>query len=133
MALVMLSFMISMMYMNPTLNAIVIVSAMLLSGTAYYASRSQLFVDDERYMKGMIPHHSIAVLTSERADLDDLRVSDAPHRAVATRWPLTAGSRFDRLPGAYKTVIATHAEADTGSRAPEVARVQLVSNDTSRN
>ena len=25
-------------------------------------------------MKGMIPHHSIAILTSERADIDDVRV-----------------------------------------------------------
>lgn len=25
-------------------------------------------------MKGMIPHHSIAILTSERSDIDDVRV-----------------------------------------------------------
>ena len=27
-------------------------------------------------MRGMIPHHSIAILTSERADIDDLRVRE---------------------------------------------------------
>ena len=31
-------------------------------------------MEDEAYMKGMIPHHSIAILTSERADIDDVRV-----------------------------------------------------------
>ena len=41
---------------------------------ALFLSRSQLFVDDEAYMNGMIPHHSIAILTSERADIDDVRV-----------------------------------------------------------
>ncbi len=27
-------------------------------------------------MRGMIPHHSIAILTSERADIDDVRVRE---------------------------------------------------------
>jgi uncharacterized protein (DUF305 family) len=27
-------------------------------------------------MNGMIPHHSIAILTSERADIDDVRVRE---------------------------------------------------------
>ncbi len=39
-----------------------------------YIERSQVFVQDESWMSSMIPHHSIAVLTSERADIDDIRV-----------------------------------------------------------
>jgi uncharacterized protein (DUF305 family) len=31
-------------------------------------------VQDEAYMKGMIPHHSIAILTSERSEIEDVRV-----------------------------------------------------------
>ena len=31
-------------------------------------------IGDVLYMKGMIPHHSIAILTSERADLKDPEV-----------------------------------------------------------
>jgi hypothetical protein len=33
-------------------------------------------VQDRSYMSAMIPHHSIAILTSERSDVDDLRVCD---------------------------------------------------------
>jgi len=33
-------------------------------------------VDDVAYMDGMIPHHSIAILTSTRANLDDVRVRE---------------------------------------------------------
>lgn len=42
--------------------------------TVLYLERSQVFVQDESWMSSMIPHHSIAVLTSERADVDDVRV-----------------------------------------------------------
>ena len=52
------------------------VGAVVLMGTSLWLSRSQHFVDDREYMKGMIPHHSIAILTSERADIDDLRVCE---------------------------------------------------------
>ena len=74
MALVMLAFMRSMMYGNARLNVVVVVVALLLGGGALYLSRSQALVDDTAYMDGMIPHHSIAILTSERADIDDVRV-----------------------------------------------------------
>jgi hypothetical protein len=76
MALVMLAFMRSMMYKNRTLNLVVVALALVLGGTALYLSRSQALVDDQAYMKGMIPHHSIAILTSERADIDDVRVRE---------------------------------------------------------
>ena len=38
--------------------------------------RSQVTVDSVDYMEGMIPHHSIAILTSERAGIEDLRVRE---------------------------------------------------------
>lgn len=76
MALIMLAFMRSMMYKNRTLNLAVIGVALVLGGTSLSLSRSQALVDDQAYMKGMIPHHSIAILTSERADIDDVRVRE---------------------------------------------------------
>jgi hypothetical protein len=76
MALVMLAFMAGMMYRNRRLNAAVVVIALALGGTALYLSRSQAVVEDESYMNAMIPHHSIAILTSERAGIADLRVRD---------------------------------------------------------
>jgi hypothetical protein len=76
MALVMLAFMRSMMYSNRTINLLVVALALALGGTALYLSRSQTLVDDQAYMRGMIPHHSIAILTSERAQIDDVRVRE---------------------------------------------------------
>ena len=52
---------------------------------ALYLSRSQALVDDQAYMKGMIPHHSIAILTSERADIDDVRVRGLADGIIAAQ------------------------------------------------
>ena len=41
---------------------------------AIWLVRSQVTVTDTDYMEGMIPHHSIAILTSERAKIKDVRV-----------------------------------------------------------
>ena len=76
MALVMLAFMRSMMYKNRSLNVAIVVFAVALGGAALYMSRAQVAVSDQLYMRGMIPHHSIAILTSERADIEDVRVRE---------------------------------------------------------
>ena len=76
MALVMLAFMRNMMYKNVKLNLTIVALAIVLGGSALYLSRSQVLVDDQAYMRGMIPHHSIAILTSERADIEDVRVRE---------------------------------------------------------
>ncbi|OUM43254.1 DUF305 domain-containing protein [Arthrobacter agilis] len=76
MAIVMLCFMWSMMYKNVKINFAIIVGVVILGGAALGLSRSQLLVDDLAYMKAMIPHHSIAILTSERAGIDDVRVRE---------------------------------------------------------
>jgi hypothetical protein len=72
MAIVMLGFMWS-MHQNVKVNVAIIAGATILMGVSLWLSRSQQFVDDREYMKGMIPHHSIAILTSEHADIDDVR------------------------------------------------------------
>lgn len=85
MALVMLAFMRSMMYKNRTLNLVIVGVAVVLGGVALYLSRSQALVDDQAYMNGMIPHHSIAILTSERADIDDVRVRELADGIIAAQ------------------------------------------------
>ena len=75
MAIIMLAFMWK-MHRSLKVNIGIIVIALILCSTALWLSRSQHFVDDPEYMKGMIPHHSIAILTSERADIDDVRVRE---------------------------------------------------------
>ncbi|NND02126.1 MAG: DUF305 domain-containing protein, partial [Acidimicrobiia bacterium] len=39
-------------------------------------------VQDESWMRGMIPHHSIAILTSERAEVTDVRVAELAREIV---------------------------------------------------
>jgi uncharacterized protein (DUF305 family) len=69
----MLGFMWS-MYRNPAVNAGILIAAAVVFAAALYLVRSQATVGDVAYMKAMIPHHSIAVLTSERANIRDPRV-----------------------------------------------------------
>ena len=73
MALIMLGFMWS-MYKNKRLNAAILGGAVLVLAAALWLVRSQETVGDVSYMKAMIPHHSIAVLTSERANIKDPEV-----------------------------------------------------------
>lgn len=59
------------MYKNKTLNGIIIGAAIVIFGVTYYMMRNQTGISDIQYMKGMIPHHSSAILTSEKSDLRD--------------------------------------------------------------
>ncbi|HVM19110.1 MAG TPA: DUF305 domain-containing protein [Egibacteraceae bacterium] len=75
MGLVMLAWMLN-MYRNTKANvAVVVVSILLLAG-AIYLDRSQTTVQDNSFMSAMIPHHSMAILRSERAELSDVRVCE---------------------------------------------------------
>ena len=75
MTLVMLGFMLG-MYKNKKLNALIAVGGLLLLGSAVFLARSQTTVQDRSYMSAMIPHHSIAILTSERSEIRDVRVCE---------------------------------------------------------
>lgn len=73
MAIVMLIFMWQ-MYPDRLVNVSILVGSAAVFFTALWLVRSQVTVDDVAYMKAMIPHHSIAILTSERAKITDPRV-----------------------------------------------------------
>ena len=73
MAIVMLAFMIG-MYPSRRVNVGIFVGAALTLVLALWLVRSQRTVEDVSWMRAMIPHHSIAILTSERARLTDPRV-----------------------------------------------------------
>lgn len=75
MAVIMLAFMFS-MYPNLKVNIAIVAAAVLVFAGALYLVRSQTTVQDRSYMRAMIPHHSIAILTSERAEIDDVRVCE---------------------------------------------------------
>ena len=73
MAVIMLGFMWS-MYQNMAANAVILGGSILVFAGALWLVRSQETVGDVAYMKAMIPHHSIAIMTSERAHIKDPRV-----------------------------------------------------------
>ena len=75
MAIIMLAFMLG-MYANRTVNIAIFAGSALAFALFLYLVRSQDTVGDVAWMKAMIPHHSIAILTSERADLSDPRVRE---------------------------------------------------------
>ncbi len=75
MIVIMLAFMLG-MYANRKVNVAIFVGAGLLFLSAVWLVRSQVTVSGVDYMEGMIPHHSIAILTSERARIEDPRVRE---------------------------------------------------------
>jgi len=73
MAVVMLGFMWS-MYKERAVNLAIVGGAVIVFAGSLWLVRSQATVGDVSYVRAMIPHHSIAILTSERANIEDPRV-----------------------------------------------------------
>ncbi len=75
MAIIMLAFMTN-MYKKTKINLLVYGVSVFLFALGLWGVRSQATVDQVDWMQAMIPHHSIAILTSERADIEDPRVRE---------------------------------------------------------
>lgn len=75
MMVVMIGFMWG-MYPSKAKNGLVLGIAAVMFAGSLWLVRSQSTVGDVDYMSAMIPHHSIAILTSERANLQDPRVRE---------------------------------------------------------
>ncbi len=73
MAMVMLAFMLA-MYTDRKINIAIFAGGAIVFGGALWLVRSQDTVGEVSWMRAMIPHHSIAILTSERAQIKDPRV-----------------------------------------------------------
>ena len=73
MALIMLGFMRK-MYTHKQRNALIVGGSVVVFGAALLMVRAQVFVGDTLWMKAMIPHHSIAIMVSKRADIRDPEV-----------------------------------------------------------
>ncbi|WP_026707622.1 DUF305 domain-containing protein [Flavobacterium frigidarium] len=74
MAVIMLSLMMG-MYKNKKKNAAIFLGSVILFSSALFLVRTQKpIIGDVLWLKGMIPHHSIAIMTSERADIKDPEV-----------------------------------------------------------
>lgn len=84
MSMVMLAFMWK-MYPNKMANTGILIGSVIAFLVALWLVRSQSTVDDVAYMRAMIPHHSIAILTSERAKITDPRVRKLADGIIAAQ------------------------------------------------
>lgn len=84
MAIIMLLFMRN-MYDNKAKNWTILLGGSVIFGVSLFLVRSQSTVEDEAWMKAMIPHHSIAILTSERAKISDKRVLELANEIIAAQ------------------------------------------------
>ena len=75
MGLVMLGWMLN-MYRSARANIVILAASALLLGGGVFLDRSQTTVQDTAWMSAMIPHHSMAITRSERAELSDVRVCE---------------------------------------------------------
>lgn len=84
MTIVMLAFMWK-MYPNKGVNVGILIGSLVVFLVSLWLVRSQATVGDVAYMRAMIPHHSIAILTSERANITDPRVRKLADGIIAAQ------------------------------------------------
>jgi len=84
MAVIMLGFMRG-MYTNRIANVGILAGSAVVFLLAIWLVRSQATVEDRSYMRAMIPHHSIAILTSERATIEDVRVRELADQIITAQ------------------------------------------------
>lgn len=84
MAVIMLGFMFN-MYSSKKINIAIILGSIGIFAVSLWLVRSQETIEDVSWMKAMIPHHSIAILTSERAHIKDPRVRKLADGIIETQ------------------------------------------------
>ncbi|MFC0201488.1 DUF305 domain-containing protein [Paracoccus rhizosphaerae] len=93
MAVIMLAFMLG-MYSNKKLNIAIFAGAVIVFALSLWLVRSQVTVSGISYMRAMIPHHSIAIMTSERAQIRDPRVAKLAEEIIAAQRREIAEMRY---------------------------------------
>ncbi len=84
MTVVMLAFMWS-MYEGKSVKIAILAGAALLGAVFLSVNRAQSLIDDTRFMKSMIPHHSIAINNARKADIRDPRVRKLADEIIASQ------------------------------------------------
>jgi len=84
MAIIMLLFMLN-MYESKTKNSMIFLGSAAVFALSLFLVRSQTTVADSSWMKAMIPHHSIAILTSSRANIEDQRVKTLANEIISAQ------------------------------------------------
>jgi uncharacterized protein (DUF305 family) len=84
MSIIMLGYMQG-MYKNQRVNLGIFAGSIAVFALALWLVRSQVTVDQVSWMRAMIPHHSIAILTSERAQIIDSRARELADTIIETQ------------------------------------------------
>lgn len=84
MAFVMLAFMAK-MYPSRAVNTAILVGSVIVFALSLWLVRSQVTVNGTSFMRAMIPHHSIAIMTSGRAEIEDARVRKMAEGIIAAQ------------------------------------------------
>lgn len=77
--------MMPMMYPDKKTNMAIIFSGIMVFILAFIGVHAQTGISDVQYMKGMIPHHSIAIMTSKNAHIKDARVRKLADNIIKTQ------------------------------------------------
>ncbi len=93
MAVIMLAYMLG-MYSNTRINIAIFAGAVLVFALTLWLVRAQVTVSGPSYMRAMIPHHSIAIMTSERAQIRDPRVRKLAEEIVEAQRREIAEMRY---------------------------------------
>ena len=81
---IMLAYMLH-MYKSRTVNIALFAASGVLMVLGIWLVRSQVTVQDGSWMKSMIPHHSIAIMVSERAEITDPRARKLADEIIAAQ------------------------------------------------
>lgn len=138
MAIVMLAFMYS-MYPNAKINLSIFAGSMIVFAASLWLVRSQATVGDVSFMRAMIPHHSIAVMTSRRANVADPRVRKLADEIISAQEKEIAEMRFliADLSGQDVPAVSTpasptptgHGTAELGTVSQALSRAELTKLD----
>jgi hypothetical protein len=115
MTVVMLAFMWG-MYRTKAANYAILAGSVVAFAVALWLVRRQTTVGDISYMKAMIPHHSIAIMTSERAYIRDPRVRKLANGIIAAQ--VREIGEMERLIADLEAHHSPAAAPDLPPRAP---------------
>ncbi len=132
MAIIMLAYMLN-MYKSRTVNLAIFAGAIVTFASTAWLVRSQVTVSGTDYMEAMIPHHSIAILTSERAGIEDPRVRkladeiiEAQRKEIAEmKYLIRALARDGVRAGGNPPPPAEETAASEAVRIADLARTDL--------
>jgi dipeptide/tripeptide permease len=78
-------WLMSSMYKDKKLNAVVIVVSIAAGVLFWTLIRQQTLISDRQFLRSMIPHHSGAILMCEDASLQDQRIKELCKEIIASQ------------------------------------------------